>query len=74
MLVQKTAPLLANEVNVTFALKDLAQDDTLGAYQLILQGSADFLSCTCMHTQGGKRRTVHNYCRINMHILKQTCV
>jgi hypothetical protein len=69
----KTAPLLVDDVDVTFALKDLAQGDAMGAYQPLLPGGADFLSRTRVHTQGGKRRTVHNYRRINMHVLKRTC-
>jgi hypothetical protein len=70
----KTSPLLVDAKDVDFALQDLQQGDTFGAYQPLLPGGHEFLSRTRVHTQpNGKQRTVHNYRRINSHARKATC-
>ena len=70
----KTSPLLVDAKDVDFALQDLQQGDTFGAYQPLLPDGHEFLSRTRVHTQpNGKQRTVHNYRRINSHARKATC-
>ena len=68
------APLLVAEIDTEFALDDLAKGDSLGAYQPLVPGGADYLSRTRVHTQpNGKRRVVHNYRVINAACTRKTC-
>ena len=68
------SPLLVADCDTEFALEDLAKGDSLGAYQPLVPGGADYLSRTRVHTQpNGKRRVVHNYRAINAAVKKQSC-
>ena len=69
----RAAPLMVSEEDIDFALKDIAEGDSCGAYGPLRPGGKDFLARMRVNTAAGKRRCVINLRHVNSFIRQKTC-